>query len=322
MFVCFPPECLRLGILGTSCPPPLPSLSNSLRTSVSVSPTSYLLGSLSGGPTALCPLSRLRQPLPVGLSTFPCLFYTPSLPVSTCVSVWPCLSQVSLSSAPISNSLLGVSLAPSTSLSGSVSPLTPDPQSPRSKPEYSEWLCLSRLSFRPHLSLCLGLPRPSLRAPPSPTPSRRCGCHIAACGAPRAADSAFPRPRLGARSRRAVPARPPPSLAHPHLHRPPPPRARRSALTTSEADLAAPGNGPGAALAPPSRVPRANTAAGPLPGLCPPPPPPPPATAHSPSAAPTTKASSVPMAALRALRPPPGPPVLIAGQEAAGPGGG
>lgn len=248
-----------------------------------------------------------------------------SLLNSTSPSVYhlSCLSQVCLSSAPISNSLLGLSLASSTTLSVSFLPVTPDPQSPRSTPEYSESPRLSRLPLRPHLSLSLGLPCPSLRAPPSLhlPPARGCGCHIAACGAPGAADSAFPRPRLGARSRRAVPARPPPALAHPHL--PPPSPARLPALTTSEADLAGPGSGPGAAVAPPSRVPRARTPPpGRCPGRAPPAAPPPPAPAHSPSAAPTTKASSVPMAALRALRPPPGPPVLIAGQEAAGPGGG
>lgn len=48
--------------------------SNSLSTSVSVSPTLYLLGSLSEGPTTLRALSRLRRPLPISLSTFPCLF--------------------------------------------------------------------------------------------------------------------------------------------------------------------------------------------------------------------------------------------------------
>lgn len=66
-------------------------------------------------------------------------------------------------------------------------------------------------------SLRSKVPAPPSHSRPPPPTSRGCGCHIAACGALGAADSAFPRPRLGARSRRAVPAWPPPARAHPHL---------------------------------------------------------------------------------------------------------
>lgn len=126
-------------------------------------------------------------------------------------------------------------------------------------------------------------PGPSPQATPSPNPSRGCGCHIAACGALQAADSASPRPRPGARRPISVPSAPP----HPRESPVSPGSSSRvvwgpaTPVTSHRAQLPRQGfgelepRGRGASRAPMARVPQQ----------------------HSPSAAPTTRASSVPMAA-------------------------
>lgn len=127
------------------------------------------LKGLSEGPTTLCPLSRLRQPLP-SLSTFPCPFKTPSLPVSARVSTSFCLLSFSLSTTQILNSpqsLLGSSASLALSLFLFIL-MTPSSQ--HSTQEYCESFCLSPHLSRLHLSLSLSLSRLRLRAPPSPHP--------------------------------------------------------------------------------------------------------------------------------------------------------
>lgn len=131
------------------------------------------------------------------------------------------------------------------------------------------------------------MPPGSFRAPVPgaafPHPSRGCGCHIAACGALQAADSASPRPRPGARGGTSVPSVPPHPPEKPlHLHDPsvpsrvPRPQRPRTPHNFPGRDLARLRPlGRGASRAPTARVPQQ----------------------HSPSAAPTTRASSVPMAA-------------------------
>lgn len=91
------------------------------------------------------------------------LLHSVSSCVSTCVSVCPCPSQVSLSSAPISNSLLGLSPAPSTSLSVAFSPLN------FQIPVSAEHARVLRVA----VSLVPSPPSPSLpvsRSPPSQSP--------------------------------------------------------------------------------------------------------------------------------------------------------
>lgn len=181
--------------------------------------------------------------LHLSLSPFT-LHLSVSLPVSISASL-KFLSAAQINSLS-STSLFLANSAPRLS----PSPLLPTPQAPRgalrSTPGPSASLTPSLpspfLPASPLLSHSLSttslLPPPRLPAPPRA--SRGCGCHIAACGVPRAADSAFPRPRLSARSCEAVPARPPPALAHQHFHRP-----SRPARTTSEGTQQGRGMGEG-----------------------------------------------------------------------------
>lgn len=212
------------------------------------------------------------------------------------------LSQVFLS-PQLRLTLSSISPANSASLP-SVSTFTPSPQSPSGALRSN--LGSASLPTSHHLSVSLGL---SLSLVPvcgrrltSPLPAPRygCGCHIAARRAQRAADSAFPRPRLGARRREAVPA------GSPRLW----PTRTSTASPQSRAhnflkDATGLGDGRGQPL-PHSPKSRAQTRRSAVPRCAPCRAPP----AHSPSAAPTTKASSVSMTALRTLRPAPGPPLL------------
>lgn len=86
---------------------------------------------------------------------------------------------------------------------------------------------------------------------PHPQPPLRRGCHIAACGAPGAADSAFPRPQLGTRSREAVPAGPRRLWPTRNSTPPPKPRTRCAQLLKG---LSQAGGWAEAALAPLSGV--------------------------------------------------------------------
>lgn len=65
--------------------------------------------------------------------------------------------------------------------------------------------CPGVLTRYPCLRVCFGPQSPGAAFP---HPSRGCGCHIAACGALQAADSAPPRPRPGARGSTSVPSVP------------------------------------------------------------------------------------------------------------------
>lgn len=170
------------------------------------------------------------------------------------------------------------------------------------------------MSFDPslschHLSQPLHLSSLSLRAPPPPPPQPplRRGCHIAARGAPRAADSTFPRPQLGTQSREAVPAGPRGLWPTRNFTLPIAPRPAR---TTSEGTP--PGrrvgrSGPRPTLRVPSATPPPDRAP-----LCPSP--------RAPRSLTQRRADHESQQRPHdCARPSPRPPVLIAGREALGP---